>query len=125
MSRLAAAFAEHRVQETLVLLPLQRLVSCHMGLPNAINEKLSLLHYLFVVLSAERSVQETMALEPLQELEEKRSETDFAAALCGLTILRYLTDYLPQLPLGLMARQGFAGSAGCAYAATTESASPA
>lgn len=40
----------------------------------------------------------------LQELEEKKSETDFAAALCGLTILRYLTDHITQLPLGLMSR---------------------
>jgi hypothetical protein len=34
----------------------------------------------------------------------KAREADFAAALCGLTVLRYLTDYAPRLPLGLMAR---------------------
>lgn len=27
-------------------------------------------------------------MTPLQEFEEKRAETDFAAAACGLTILR-------------------------------------
>ena len=54
--------------------------------------------------AAERTVQETLALTPVQELEDKRAETDFAAALCGLTILRYLTDNITQLPLGLMAR---------------------
>jgi hypothetical protein len=29
-----------------------------------------------------------MAMKPLEELEEKCAETDFAAAICGLTILR-------------------------------------
>ncbi|WIA29347.1 hypothetical protein OEZ86_011852 [Tetradesmus obliquus] len=52
----------------------------------------------------ERSVQEVLALSPLQELEDKRAETDFAAALCGLTILRYLSDHVTSLPLGLMSR---------------------
>lgn len=54
--------------------------------------------------TAERSVQEVLALSPLQELEDKRAETDFAAALCGLTILRYLGDHVTSLPLGLMSR---------------------
>ncbi len=53
---------------------------------------------------AERSVQETLALTPLEELEDKKAETDFSAALCGLTILRYLSDHAPSLPLGLTAR---------------------
>eukprot|EP00879_Flechtneria_rotunda_P023002 GHRR01024313.1.p1 GENE.GHRR01024313.1~~GHRR01024313.1.p1 ORF type:complete len:665 (+),score=279.07 GHRR01024313.1:673-2667(+) len=52
----------------------------------------------------ERSVQDTLGLSPVQELEEKRAETDFTAALCGLTILRYLTDHITRLPLGVTNR---------------------
>ncbi|KAF6262535.1 hypothetical protein COO60DRAFT_1675619 [Scenedesmus sp. NREL 46B-D3] len=52
----------------------------------------------------ERSVQDVLALSPLQELDDKRAETDFAAALCGLTILRYLSDHVTSLSLGLMSR---------------------
>jgi hypothetical protein len=40
---------------------------------------------------AERSLQDTLALRPDQELHDKVAETDFAAATCGLTILRYIT----------------------------------
>jgi hypothetical protein len=54
--------------------------------------------------TAERSVQDVLALSPAQELEDKRAETDFAAALCGLTILRYLSDHVTTLPLGVMSR---------------------
>jgi hypothetical protein len=54
--------------------------------------------------AAERSVQDVLALSPAQELEDKRAETDFAAALCGLTILRYLSDHVTTLPLGVMSR---------------------
>lgn len=43
-------------------------------------------------------------MAPLEELQDKRAETDFSAALCGLTILRYLSDHLTALPLGLMSR---------------------
>eukprot|EP00775_Hariotina_reticulata_P002321 gene2321-2629_t len=40
----------------------------------------------------------------LEELQGKKAETDFSTALCGLTILRYLTDHITTLPLGLMGR---------------------
>eukprot|EP00877_Chromochloris_zofingiensis_P004789 jgi/Chrzof1/14310/Cz08g32160.t1 len=52
----------------------------------------------------DRSVQETLAMTPLEELEEKQAEVDFGTAMCALTILRYLTDYLPTLPMGLLSR---------------------
>ncbi|KAF8056136.1 Zmynd10 [Scenedesmus sp. PABB004] len=54
----------------------------------------------------ERSVQEVLDESPAAELAAKRAETDFAASLCGLTVLRYLTDALPALHhgLGLMGR---------------------
>jgi hypothetical protein len=65
----------------------------------------ALLHITYCLLiPAERSVQDMLALSPLQELEDKQAETDFAAALCGLTILRYLSDHVTSLPLGLMSR---------------------
>lgn len=54
--------------------------------------------------AADRSVQETLAMTPLEELEEKQAEVDFGTAMCALTILRYLTDYLPTLPMGLLSR---------------------
>ena len=39
-----------------------------------------------------------------QELEEKTRDTRFAIAICALTVLRYLTDAMGDLPLGVMAR---------------------
>lgn len=45
-----------------------------------------------------------MALSPLQELHDKRAEVEFGVAMCSLTILRYLTDYVGSLPLGLLTR---------------------
>jgi hypothetical protein len=53
---------------------------------------------------AERSAHELLALGPLEELEEKAREARFGAALCGLTILRYLSDCAPRLPLALLGR---------------------
>ncbi len=54
--------------------------------------------------AAERGVQELLAMPPLQELREKRVEVEWGVALCGLTILRYLTDHMGTLPLGLLSR---------------------
>ena len=39
-----------------------------------------------------------------QELEEKTRDTRFAIAICALTVLRYVTDAMGDLPLGVMAR---------------------
>ena len=39
-----------------------------------------------------------------QELEEKTRDTRFATAICALTVLRYVTDAMGDLPLGVMAR---------------------
>lgn len=39
-----------------------------------------------------------------QELEEKIRDTRFATAVCALTVLRYITDAMDVLPLGVMAR---------------------
>lgn len=39
-----------------------------------------------------------------EELDGKVRSTRFAAAMCSLAILRYLTDFLHKLPLGVMAR---------------------
>jgi hypothetical protein len=39
-----------------------------------------------------------------EELEEKTRETRFAIAMCALTVLRYVTDNMGDLPLGVMAR---------------------
>jgi hypothetical protein len=41
---------------------------------------------------------------PKLELEEKVRDTRFAIAICALTLLRYLTDAMDVLPLGVMAR---------------------
>ena len=53
---------------------------------------------------AERSVQERVAQPPLEELRERCGEVRFGAALCGLTILRYLTDHAPKLSLSVLTR---------------------
>ncbi|GAQ87507.1 hypothetical protein KFL_003580010 [Klebsormidium nitens] len=52
----------------------------------------------------ERSAAELLALSPAQELQDKAAAIRFGVALCCLTLLRYLTDYLPHLPLCVMAR---------------------
>ncbi|PSC69454.1 Zinc finger MYND domain-containing 10 isoform B [Micractinium conductrix] len=52
----------------------------------------------------ERSVQERVAQPPLEELRERCGEVRFGAALCGLTILRYLTDHAPKLSLSVLTR---------------------
>ena len=39
-----------------------------------------------------------------QELEEKTRDTRFAIAICALTVLRYVTDAMGDLPLGVTAR---------------------
>jgi hypothetical protein len=49
-------------------------------------------------------VQEVLALSPQQELADKQRETEFGTALCAVTILRYLTDHVGGLPLGLLSR---------------------
>jgi hypothetical protein len=53
---------------------------------------------------AEKSLQDTLSQSALEELQDKKAETDFSAAMCGVTILRYLTDHITTLPLGLMGR---------------------
>lgn len=47
--------------------------------------------HLLSMCASERNLQDTLAMPPLEELDEKQAETDFGAATCGLTILRYLT----------------------------------
>ena len=40
----------------------------------------------------------------MKELAAKQAETTFAAASCSLSILRYLTDHIAHLPLGVTCR---------------------
>lgn len=43
-----------------------------------------------------------MALAPEEELDERAAEVAWGAAMCGLTIARYLTEHVSSLPLGVM-----------------------
>uniref|UniRef100_A0A7S3QQL4 Uncharacterized protein n=1 Tax=Dunaliella tertiolecta TaxID=3047 RepID=A0A7S3QQL4_DUNTE len=52
----------------------------------------------------ELSAAQLMAMSPEEELDAKVDETDFGAAMCCLSILRYLTDGLTTLPMGLLSR---------------------
>ena len=52
-----------------------------------------------------------MGRPPLEELRERAAEVRFAAAQCGLTILRYLTDHAPKLSLSVLARIERGGAA--------------
>jgi hypothetical protein len=39
-----------------------------------------------------------------QDLDEKIKDVRFGTAVCCLSVLRYMTDYEQELPLGVMAR---------------------
>lgn len=58
----------------------------------------------FARVSTERSAQELMAQAPEEELDERAAEVAWGAAMCGLTIARYLTEHVGSLPLGVMAQ---------------------
>ncbi|KAK9839417.1 hypothetical protein WJX81_000945 [Elliptochloris bilobata] len=49
----------------------------------------------------ERSAKEMLEADASEELRLKRAEVDFGASLCGLTILRYLSEHIAVLPLGV------------------------
>ncbi|CAG9466309.1 unnamed protein product [Pedinophyceae sp. YPF-701] len=51
-----------------------------------------------------RTAQELLAMTPLDELESRDREIRHGTAICALTILRYLTDRPPDLPVGIVAR---------------------
>jgi hypothetical protein len=55
-------------------------------------------------LYAERCVKDLMDMSPVEDLEAKRMELDLSTAVASLTILRYLTDHMSQLPMGLIGR---------------------
>jgi hypothetical protein len=50
------------------------------------------------------TVQACMASTPLQDMEEKLKEVTFSTAIAALSILRFLTDHLPHLPMGVLSR---------------------
>eukprot|EP00227_Mantoniella_beaufortii_P000577 CAMPEP_0197611384 /NCGR_PEP_ID=MMETSP1326-20131121/55248_1 /TAXON_ID=1155430 /ORGANISM="Genus nov. species nov., Strain RCC2288" /LENGTH=573 /DNA_ID=CAMNT_0043180021 /DNA_START=209 /DNA_END=1926 /DNA_ORIENTATION=- len=52
----------------------------------------------------ETSAKEMVDMKPSAEFEVKEREIRFGTACCALTILRYLTDYINQVPLCVMAR---------------------
>eukprot|EP00899_Mesostigma_viride_P004491 jgi/Mesvir1/14042/Mv03116-RA.1 len=52
----------------------------------------------------QRSASELLALPAQDELEDKLKSVRFGTAMCALTILRYLTDYVGDLPISVMAR---------------------
>ena len=54
--------------------------------------------------SQDRSADEMLKLRPHQEFEDKARDVRFGTACCALTVLRYLTDYVNQTPLCVMAR---------------------
>ena len=45
-----------------------------------------------------------MSQTPVEELDEKLKEVRFGIGICSLSIIRYLTDYVPQLPIGIVSR---------------------
>ena len=53
--------------------------------------------------SQDRSADEMLKLRPHQEFEDKARDVRFGTACCALTVLRYLTDYVNQTPLRVMA----------------------
>ncbi|KAK9815647.1 hypothetical protein WJX72_007380 [[Myrmecia] bisecta] len=52
----------------------------------------------------ERDVRALLNQPPEEELREKVADIEFGTAMCALTILRYLSDYVGSLPLGVMSR---------------------
>ncbi|KAL6764744.1 hypothetical protein V8C86DRAFT_1823479, partial [Haematococcus lacustris] len=54
--------------------------------------------------AGQRGAQELLQLSPEEELADKAAEVSFGAAMLALTILRYLTDHVTRLPLGLLSR---------------------
>jgi len=52
----------------------------------------------------ELDAQALLKQTPLEDMEEKLKGTDFGIALASLSILRYLTDYMNDLPVGVMTR---------------------
>lgn len=55
-------------------------------------------------LGMERSAKELVDQKPADEFAHKERDIRFGAACCALTVLRYLTDYINQVPLCVMAR---------------------
>lgn len=55
-------------------------------------------------LGKERSAKELVDQKPADEFADKERDIRFGAACCALTVLRYLTDYINQVPLCVMAR---------------------
>ena len=52
----------------------------------------------------ERSAAELMAATQEEELQDKFDEVQFNSAICALTVLRYLTEFMPSLQPGVIAR---------------------
>ncbi|KAG2431018.1 hypothetical protein HYH02_013547 [Chlamydomonas schloesseri] len=52
----------------------------------------------------ERTAEQMLAMSRLEEQEEKRRETEWGVLMCGLNILRYVTDALPRMPMGALTR---------------------
>ena len=55
-------------------------------------------------LGKERSAKELVDQKPADEFADKERDIRFGTACCALTVLRYLTDYINQVPLCVMAR---------------------
>jgi hypothetical protein len=51
-----------------------------------------------------RTPQQLLAATPEEEFDQRCSEVAWGAAMCGLTITRYLAEHAAALPLGVMAR---------------------
>ena len=54
-------------------------------------------------LGRERSAKELVDQKPTDEFADKERDIRFGTACCALTVLRYLTDYINQVPLCVMA----------------------
>ncbi|KAG0620258.1 hypothetical protein M758_4G202400 [Ceratodon purpureus] len=52
----------------------------------------------------ERSGRAIQDMTPQEDLQEKTSGTEFGIAICSISVLRYLTDFMGDLPLSVMAR---------------------
>ncbi|GBF95610.1 hypothetical protein Rsub_08592 [Raphidocelis subcapitata] len=52
----------------------------------------------------ERTAAQLLAASPEEELDERAADVAWGAALCGLTIARYLTEHVASLPLAVTAR---------------------
>ncbi|CAM6128225.1 unnamed protein product [Calypogeia fissa] len=52
----------------------------------------------------ERTAMQMVDMKPQEEFEEKVTRNRFRGSICALSVLRYLTDYIGELPLSILAR---------------------